>query len=83
MNYKLLPFLDKGCLVVSVVPLNAIMEQGVQKLAGDAFPISSGKTDLYKLKLSDFHYIFAHPEQLINNKSVNKALQFIGENRKV
>ena len=59
------------------------MEQGVQKLAGDAFPISSGKTDLYKLKLSDLHYIFAHPEQSINNKSVNEALQFIGEKRKV
>jgi len=52
--YELLPFLDKGYLVIIAVPLNAIMEQGVQKLAGDAFSISSGKTDLNKLKLSDF-----------------------------
>lgn len=41
--YELLPFIGTGYLVTVIVPLNAIMEQQVGKLAGKCIAISPGK----------------------------------------
>ena len=68
--YELLPFVDKGCLVIVIVPLNAIIEQQLKKLIECSMSLSPGKYDTQMLKNEQLNYIFCHPEQVVNNKTV-------------
>ena len=57
--YELLPFLDTGCLVVVVVPLNAILNQQMEKLGNLALSLCPGKVDFNNLRLANIVTFFA------------------------
>ena len=65
LTYELLPFLEPGCLVIVIAPLNAIIEQQVKKLGDMAMQL---KTDLKRVKNGEVSYLFSHPEDIINCK---------------
>lgn len=75
--YEMLPFIcQHDTVVIVVVPLNAIMDQQIQKLGKQAFSLSgldkvSGE-ERESLKRGNFKYLFCHPEQVLNNKNVNE-----------
>lgn len=76
--YELLPFLDTGCLVVVVVPLNAILNQQMEKLGDLAMSLCPGKVDFNKLKTGKYSYLFCHPEQILDNKALNEVFRTEG-----
>jgi superfamily II DNA helicase RecQ len=68
LAYELLPFIEPACLVIVVVPLNAIIEQQLKKLGNMAMRL---KLDLTPLNSGQVKYIFCHPEEVLNNKVFN------------
>jgi superfamily II DNA helicase RecQ len=66
--YELLLFVDKGCLVVVVVPLNAILNQQLAKLGDLAVSLCPGKSDINSLKSGNYCYLFC---QILDNRSLN------------
>ncbi|XP_052777744.1 uncharacterized protein LOC128215056 [Mya arenaria] len=67
--FEILPFIDPTCLVLVVEPLNVIMVQECQKL-GDSAICLSAESDLGPVKDGNIKYIFCHPEDILNNKSI-------------
>ncbi|WAR08796.1 LOW QUALITY PROTEIN: BLM-like protein, partial [Mya arenaria] len=67
--FEILPFIDPACLVLVVEPLNVIMVQECQKL-GDSAICLSAESDLGPVKDGKVKYIFCHPEDILNNKSI-------------
>ncbi|XP_045167567.2 ATP-dependent DNA helicase RecQ-like [Mercenaria mercenaria] len=70
--YELLPFIDHGCLVIVIAPLNAIIKQQVQKLCGMAMCFS-GVNDISRLKSGEISYVFSHPEEILQSRELNDA----------
>ena len=70
--YELLPFIDDGCLVVVIAPLNAIIKQQVQKL-GDMAMCLSKVNDIKRLKSGKISYVFSHPEEILQSRELNDA----------
>ncbi|WAR23369.1 BLM-like protein [Mya arenaria] len=67
--FESLPFIDPTCLVLVVEPLNVIMVQECQKLGDSAICLST-ESDLGPVKDGIVKYIFCHPEDILNNKSI-------------
>ena len=70
--YELLPFINSGCLVIVIVPLNVIMEQQVRKLGNLACSLAPGQYDKVKLKTGDLSYLFCHPEQILHDATLHE-----------
>ena len=56
--YELLPFIDESCLVIVIVPLNAIIQQQVKKLGEKAMQISSDKNNAERLQSMSYSFLF-------------------------
>ena len=57
-----------GCLVLVIVPLNAIIEQQLKKLDTAAIQL---KSECSAIKNEKMKYVFSHPEDTIDNRNFN------------
>jgi superfamily II DNA helicase RecQ len=72
--YEMLPFVDKGCLVMVVIPLDAIVDQQISKLGKMACYIKhENESKMNELLMTgQVSYLFCHPEQVTDNKELNR-----------
>lgn len=70
--YEILPFFVPKCLVIVIVPLNAIIEQQTVKLSGQSFSLSM---NIDTIDLSNTKYFFFHPETVLNSPEINKLFR--------
>lgn len=70
--YELLPFIDSGCLVIVIAPLNAIIKQQVQKLGDMAMGLARAN-DIGRLKSAKLSFVFSHPEDILDSRELNDA----------
>lgn len=69
--YELLPFIVTQCLVVVIAPLNAIIQQQMKKLGDIAMCLKRYDHASESTKFGNVKFIFAHPEDILNNKDFN------------
>jgi superfamily II DNA helicase RecQ len=81
--YELLPIVHKketmlDAITIIIEPLNIIIEQQLKKLGGNT-SISLKKTmtdnEIAEIAAGKYTYIFSHPENIVGNKAVYKALR--------
>ena len=72
--YEILPFIVPKCIVIVIVPLNAIIEQQILKLYGQSFSMSMS---IDTVDLSITKYFFFHPETVLNSLEVNKLFRSV------
>jgi superfamily II DNA helicase RecQ len=78
LTYKLLPYLDPECVLLVVVPVDAIVFQELRKLGDKAILLKQEtlKTFMPAIRSGEVKFIFTHPEAT-REKEVRKLLSTI------
>ena len=80
--YKLLTFINSGCLVTVIIPLNVIMKQQIRKLGNLACSLVPGQYDKIELKMGDLSYLFCLLEQILHDATLCELFFFSNIQRK-
>ena len=69
--YEILPFLVDDCFILVIEPLIAIIKQQLTKLGDKATSLCKGiSIDIN----NNYHYLFRHPEDILDNKYLIEKL---------